>query len=150
MKRKVLLSVLAIFLILALSGCWQPYPGYDPYWVPEDDIIELVNYYWYCISQGTGSGYTEDWEGWYWCAQNLCCVPYGDTWYQVEEYQNTPHPEGTVITYDPYYNWIRIDGDEAIANIDLVITTCLEDVCSTETIYHYSMYLIKTVNWNLK
>jgi len=139
MKRKVLLLILVIFLILALSGCWQPYPGYDPYWVPEDDIIELVNYYWCCIS-----------EGWYWCAQNLCCVPYGDAWYQVEEYQNTSHPEGTVITYGPYYNWIHIDRDEAIANIDLVVTTCLEDVCSTEIIYNYSIYLIKTVNWNLK
>jgi len=139
MKSRVLLSVLAIFLILALVGCGQPYPGYDPYWVPEDDIIELVNYYWCMISISD-----------YWCAQNICCVPYGDTWYQVEEYQNTPHPEGTVITYDPYYNWIRIDGDEAIANIDLVITTCLEDVCSTEIIFNYSMYLIKTVNWGLK
>lgn len=138
MRSKILVVILVIFLVLALVGCWH-YPGYDPYWVPEDDIIELVNYYWCCIS-----------GGWYWLAQNLCCVPYGDTWYQVEEYQNTPYPEGIVITYDPYYNWIHIDGDEAIANIDLVITTCLGDVCSTETIYNYSMYLIKTVNWFLK
>lgn len=80
----------------------------------------------------------------------LGAVPYGDTWYQVEKYQNTPHPEGIVITYKPYYNSIHIDGDEAIANIDLVITTCLEEVCSTEIICNYSMYLIKTVNWKLK
>jgi len=140
MKRKVLfLSVLVIILILALVGCGQPYPGYDPYWVPEDDIIELINYYWDMISVGD-----------YDLTQDLCCVPYGDAYYVVEEYQNTPLPEGTVITYDPYYNWIHIDEDEAIVSIDLVITTCLEEVCSTEIIYNYLMYLIRTVNWNLK
>ncbi|GAI38806.1 unnamed protein product [marine sediment metagenome] len=135
MKRKVLISFFVIILILTLSGCWHPYPGYDPYWVPEDDIIELVNYYWYSISVGCYD------------LAKIYCIPDGDTYNVIEEYEDLNYSN---LEFIVNYNWIKIIEDEAIVSIDLIIIKSNE----SEVVCDYIMYLTKsssiTVNWILK
>ena len=135
MKRKVLLSALIIFLILALVGCGQPYPGYDPYWVPEDDIKELIDYYWYSISVACYD------------LAKIYCIPDGDAYNVVEEYEDSNYSN---LEFIVNYNWIKIIEDEAIVSIDLVVIKSNE----SEVVCDYIMYLTKsssiTVNWILK
>ncbi len=135
MKRKVLLSLFFITLILALVGCGQPYPGYNPDWVPEDDIIELVNYYWYSISVSCYD------------LAKTCCIPDGNAYNVVEEYEDLNYSN---LEFVVNYNWIKIIEDEAIVSIDLIIIKSNEN----EVVCDYIMYLTKsssiTVNWILK
>ena len=135
MKRKVLLSALIIFLILALVGCGQPYPGYDPYWVPEDDIKELIDYYWYSISVGCYD------------LAKIYCIPDGDAYNVIEEYEDLNYSN---LEFIVNYNWVKIIEDEAIVSIDLIIIKSNE----SEVVCDYIMYLTKsssiTANWILK
>ena len=135
MKRKVLLSLFFITLILALVGCGQPYPGYDPDWVPEDDIIELINYYWYSISVGCYD------------LAKIYCIPDGDAYNVIEEYEALNYSN---LEFIVNYNCIEIIEDEAIVSIDLIIIKSNE----SEVVFDYIMYLTKsssiTVNWILK
>ena len=127
--------ILVITLILTLVGCGQPYPGYNPYWVPEDDIKELIDYYWYSISVGCYD------------LAKIYCIPDGDAYNVVEEYEDSNYSN---LEFIINYNWIKITGDEAIVSIDLIVIKSNE----SEVVCNYIMYLTKsssiTVNWILK
>ncbi len=135
MKKKVLLSILIIILILVLVGCGQPSPGYNPDWVPEDDIKELIDYYWYSISVGCYD------------LAKIYCIPDGDAYNVVEEYEDLNYSN---LEFIVNYNWIKIIEDEAIVSIDLIVIKSNE----SEVVCDYIMYLTKssliTVNWILK
>ena len=134
MKRKVLLSVLVIFLILALTGCGM-IPEDDPDWNDEKAIEELINYYWDMISVGCYD------------LAKIYCIPDGDAYNVVEEYEDLNYSN---LEFIVNYNWIKIIKDEAIVSIDLIIIKSNE----SEVVCDYIMYLTKsssiTVNWILK
>ena len=134
MKKKVLISLLVIFLILVLTGCGM-IPEDDPDWNDEKAIEELINYYWYSISVGS-----------YDFAKTRC-IPDGDAYNVVKEYEDLNYSN---LEFIVNYNWIKIIEDEAIVSIDLIIIKSNE----SEVICDYIMYLTKSssisVNWILK
>ena len=134
MKKKVLISLLVIFLILVLTGCGM-IPEDDPDWNDEKAIEELINYYWYSISVGS-----------YDFAKTRC-IPDGDAYNVVKEYEDLNYSN---LEFIVNYNWIKIIEDEAIVSIDLIIIKSNE----SEVVCDYIMYLTKnspiTVNWILK
>jgi len=138
MKRKILLSAFIIFLILALVGC-----GIIPDISQKEEIKELINDYWLALSN-------KQYE-----LARAYCVPYGDAYYAVEDYQNMSDYDYVTINWTSYINWITIIGSEATANMKLTlnVTVCLEDICSdqNETLNNYSMNLNKISGiWKLK
>jgi len=151
MKRKVLLLFLAILLILTLIGCEviQPDGDFDEFVPPvypdmtEEDVLkELVNYYWYAISQG-----------WYRLAKH-CCIPDGDAYNVVGEYEAILYPLSSTLEFVICYNKIEIMENDATVNIDLTIinTSGYGDshLVEEETLYNYIMYLVKPKTWKLK
>ena len=133
-KSRTLLSVLVIFLILALAGCRAVPPG-DPDWNDEKAIKELINYYWYSISVGCYD------------LAKIYCIPDGAAYNVVEEYADLNYSN---LEFIVNYNWIKIIEDEAIVSIDLIVIKSNE----SEVVCDYIMYLTKsssiTVNWILK
>lgn len=134
MKKKVLLSVLAILLIFTLTGCGM-IPEDDPDWNDEKAIKELINYYWDSISVSCYD------------LAKIYCIPDGDAYNVVEEYEDLNYSN---LEFIINYNWIKIIEDEAIVSIDLIIIKSNE----SEVVCDYIMYLTKsssiTVNWILK
>jgi len=144
MKSKILLLVFAIFLILALVGCETvpDQPNCDHNWTTEDTMKELIDYYWDTIS-----------EGWYRLAKT-CCIIDGDAYIVVEEYESILYPLSSTLEFVIYYNEIEIMGNDATVNIDLTIinTSGYGDshLVEEETLYNYTMYLVKPKTWKLK
>ena len=137
MKKKILLSIFVVFLILLFVGC-----GIIPDVNQEEEVKEVINNYWLALSN-------KQYE-----LAKTYCVSYGDAYYAVEDYQSLSDYDYVTINWTSYINWVNIIGNNATANmkLTLVVTVCLEDICSTqtETLYNYSMYLVKIDNiWKL-
>jgi len=135
MKRKVFLSLFIICLIFTLIGC--------DIVNHEEEIKEVVNAYWSALSN-------KQYE-----LAKTYCITYGDAYYAVEDYQILSSDDNVTINWTSYINWIEIIGDKATVDLDitLIMTVCLEDVCSTQTenLYNHLMYLIKNCGeWKLK
>ena len=139
MKKKILLSVFVIFLVLALIGCI----GVIPDLYQEDKVVKTVVNYWSALSN-------KQYE-----LAKTYCMPCGNAYYAVEDYQSRFDYDYVTLNWILIYNWVEIIRNEAIVNMDinLIVTVCLEDICSNEneTLYNYSMYLIKiSGDWKLK
>jgi len=139
MKKKILLSFFTIFIVFSLIGCGVTLDTNQK----EQTIKEVINNYWLALSN-------KQYE-----LAKTYCIPYGDAYNAVENYQNLFDYDYITINWDSYINWINIIGNEAVANIKLVlnVTVCFDNICSTqtETLYNYSMYLIEIYNiWKLK
>ena len=139
MKKKTILSIFVMFLVLALIGC----SGVTPDLYQEDKVAKTIVNYWSALSN-------KQYE-----LAKTYCVPYGDAYYAVEEYQSLFDYDYITLNWIIVYNWVKIIRNEAIVNMDinLIVTVCLEDICSneSETLYNYSMYLIKiNGDWKLK
>ena len=145
MKRRIIFSVFIVFLILALVGCGITTPSISDV----NEIKETVNNYWLALSNKQ-----------YGLAK-IYCITYGDAYYAIEEYQNLFDYDYITLNWTPYINYVEINGNEAIVNIDiaLVVTVCFGDICSTESeiLYDYPMYLIKIddiwydiISWKIK
>lgn len=139
MKKKILLSVFVIFLVLALIGC----VGVTPDLYQKDKIVKTVVNYWSALSNKQ-----------YELAKSYC-IPHGNAYYAVEEYQSLFDYNYITLDWILVYNWVEIIGSKATVNMDitLIVTVCLEDVCSdeNETLYNCSVDLIKIDNvWKLK
>ena len=110
-------------------------PEGDPDWNDEKAIEELIDYYWYSISV---SSYD---------LAKTCCIPDGDAYNVVEEYEDLNYSN---LEFIVNYKWIKIIEDGAIVSIDLIIITSNE----SEVVCDYIMYLTKSssisVNWILK
>ena len=66
-----------------------------------------------------------------------------------------PYFGSSTLTFNAYFSYIEINGNNAKANIDLTLTAtvCFGDICSdaSETLYNYSMYLTEINGaWKLK
>lgn len=146
-----MLLFLAILLILTLIGCEviQPDGDFDEFVPPvypdmtEEDVLkELVNYYWYAISQG-----------WYRLAKK-CCISDGDAYNVVGEYEAILYPLSSTLEFVICYNKIEIMENDATVNIDLTIinTSGYGDsyLVEEETLYNYIVYLVKPKTWKLK
>ena len=134
MKKKILISFFVILLVLVFTGCGM-IPEGDPDWNDEKAIEELIDYYWYSISVGSYD------------LAKTCCIPDGDAYNVVEEYEDLNNSN---LEFIVNYNWIKIIEDEAIVSIDLIIIKSNE----IEVACDYIMYLTKSssisVNWILK
>ena len=135
MRKKIILSVFMILLIFILVGCSGITP-IIPNTNQEEEIKETINNYGLALSN-------KQYE-----LAKIYCIAYGDAYYAIEEYQNLFNYDYITLNWTPYINYVEINGNEAIANIDiiLVVAVCFEDICSTESeiLYNYFMYLIKT------
>ena len=134
MKRKVFLSLFIICLIFTLIGCDVVNH--------KEEVKEVVNAYWLALSNKR------------YVLAKTYCVPYGDAYYAVEDYQILSGDDYVTINWTSYINWIKVIGNKATVDIKLIlnVTVCFEDICSsqTETLYNYSMYLIKIdSDWKL-
>jgi len=83
------------------------------------------------------------------------CILNGKFYLLAEEYQNMPYLGSSSVTFISFFNWAKITGNNATANIDLTITAtvCFGDICSSEseTLFNYSIYLTKiSGDWKLK
>ena len=148
MKKKILLSVFVVSLVLILIGCLGVAP-IIPDVNQEEKIRGAVNNYWSALSN-------KQYE-----LAKIYCIPHGNAYYAVEEYQNLFDHDYVTLNWTPHINYVEINGNEASVNIDiaLIVTICFENICSTEseTLYDYPMYLIKTddiwyniIHWKLK
>lgn len=142
MKREILISFLVILLILALTGCSMVTP-IIPNDNQEEEIKGVVVNYWLALSNRQ-----------YELAKTYCILN-GKFYLAVEEYQNMPYIGSSTLTFEPYFNYIEINGNNAKANINLTLTAtvCFEDICSSEseTIYNWSIHLTKISGaWKLK
>jgi hypothetical protein len=148
MKKKILLSVFVVSLALILIGC----SGVTPI-IPdvnqEEEIRGTVNNYWSALSN-------KQYE-----LAKIYCIPHGNAYCMVEEYQNLFDYDYVTLNWTPHINYVEINGNEATVNIDiaLIVTVCFEDICSTESeiLYNYPMYLIRIddiwydiIHWKLK
>ena len=139
MKNKILLSMLVIFLFLALIGC----TGVTPDVYQEDKVTKAVVNYWSALSN-------KQYE-----SAKTYCVPYGNAYYAVEGYQNLFDYDYMTLNWILVYNWVKIIGNKATVNADitLIVTVCLGDICSneSETLYNCSVDLIRIDDdWKLK
>jgi len=142
MKNKVLLLFFAIFFVLILIGCSGVIPVI-PGENQEEKVKEVINNYWSALSNKQYS------------LAKSYCIPYGNAYYAVEEYQNNFDYSYATLNWNVYINWVAITENNAIANVDLNlnVTVCFEDICSdaSETLYNYPMYLAKISGaWKLK
>jgi len=138
MKRIILLSVFVVCLVLVLVGC-----GIIPDTNQKEEVKEVTNNYWFALSNKQ-----------YGLAKTYC-IPYGDAYYAVEDYQILSSDDCVTINWTPCINWVKIIGNKATINmtITLDVTVCLEDICSSqnETLHNHSMYLIKGCgDWKLE
>jgi len=135
MKKKyffvISFLVLAIFLV-GCSGATTPVLDVDQ----EEEIKDIIANYWSALSDRQYS------------LAKSYCIPYGNAYYAVEEYQNNFDYSYATLNWNVYINWVAVTGNNAIANVDLTlnVTVCFEDICSdeNETLNNYSMYLIKS------
>ena len=136
MKKRIILSVLVISLVLILTGCGVT-PATD-----EIRIKSIIQNYWLALSNRQ-----------YELAKTYCIL-YGEYYFMVEKYKDIPYVESSIWTFEPYFNYIEMTVNDAIANINLIsiATICFGDICSNEsaTIYNWSMHLIKiSGTWKL-
>lgn len=137
MKREYFLVTLFLILTIFLTGC--SVPGINQ----EMRVNITVNSYWLALSDKQ-----------YELAKNYC-IPYGDAYYAVEDYQILSDYDYVTINWTPHINWIKIIGSKATVNmtITLDVTVCFEGFCSSqsETLHNYSMYLIKSYgDWKIR
>jgi len=155
LRKKILLWGFIILLIFTLSGCGtipDDTPDQDNWidpdqfnWVEltEEDILEeLINHYWYAISQG-----------WYRLAKHHCILD-GDAYNVVEEYEMILYPLTSTLEFVIYYNEIEIMENDAIVNIDLTIINTSgygnSILVEEEILYSYIIRLVKPKTWKLK
>jgi len=138
MRKKILLLVFVVSLALVLVSC-----GVIPDISQKEEIKEVINNYWLALSN-------KQYE-----LAKTYCMPYGNAYYAVEDYQTLSDYDYVTINWTTNINWVGVTGNKATVSTDitLVVTVCLEGICSTqiEKLYNYSMYLIKiSGNWKLK
>jgi len=138
MRKKILLLVFVVSLTLVLVSC-----GIISDISQKEEIKEVINNYWLTLSN-------KQYE-----LAKTYCVPYGNAYNAVGDYQALSDYDYITINWTPYINWVKIIGNKATAdmNITLVVIVCLEEICSTQTeiLYNYYMYLIKDNGvWKLK
>jgi hypothetical protein len=130
MKRKILLVVLFLILAIFLSGC-----GSSGIVTDEVKVKNVIQDYWFALSNRQ-----------YELAKTYCILN-GIYYLNVEEYQDISYVGSSTWTFEPYFNYIEITGNNAKANINLTstVTVCFGDICSdeSETIYNWSMHLTK-------
>ena len=142
MKKKIIISFVVIFLILVLVSCAGVIPTIpDEY--QEEKVKGIIINYWLALSNRQ-----------YELAKTYC-VPYGNAYQAAEEYQDMPYIGSSTLTFNVYFNYIKINGNNAKANFNLTLiaTVCFEDICSSasEKLYNCSIYLSKiSGDWKLK
>jgi len=145
MKSKYFFVILFLTFAIFLVGCG----GTGIPTTPETSIADeakvksVIQDYWLALSNRQ-----------YELAKTYCILN-GKFYLLAEEYQDMPYFGSSSVTFTSYFNWVKITGNNAIANIDLTITAtvCFGDICSSEseTLYNYSIYLTKISGaWKLK
>ena len=140
MKRKYFSIILVLILAMFLSGC-----GSSGIVTPATDEVKvksIIQDYWLALSNRQ-----------YELAKSYCILN-GKYYFMVEEYQDMPYIGSSTFTFEPYFNYIEINGNNATANIDLKLTAtvCFGDICSSEseTIYNWPMHLTEiSGGWKL-
>ena len=134
MKNKCYLLVLVLMVTMFLVSC----SGVTTSIIEvnqEEEIKEIVVNYWSALSNKQYS------------LAKSYCIPYGNAFYAVEEYQNSLDYSFATLNWNVYTNWVAVTGNDSIVNIDLTlkVTVCFEDICSdeSETIYNWPMHLTK-------
>jgi len=134
MKRKYFLVVLFLLLAMFLVGCSGGgivTPAND-----EAKVESVIQDYWLALSNRQ-----------YELAKSYCIL-YGEYYFLVEELQDIFYVGSSTWTFEPYFNYVEITGNNAKANINLTstVTVCFGDICSdeSETIYNWSMHLTKS------
>lgn len=135
MKKNVFLIILVLVTAMFLVSC----SGVTTSIIEsnqEEEIKEIVVNYWSALSNKQYS------------LAKSYCIPYGNAFYVVEEYQNSLDYSFAILKWNVYINWVAVTGNDAIVNIDLTlkVTVCFEDICSdeSESLSNYTMYLIKS------
>mgnify|MGYP001095877290 CR=1 FL=1 len=142
MRKKIIVSVFVTLLVLVLIGC----SGVTPVILDigqEEKVKEVVINYWLALSNRQ-----------YELAKSYCILN-GNAYQSAEEYQNVPFFSFSTTTFEPYFNYIETNGNNAKSNINITIkvTVCFEDICSSESeiLNNLSMYLSKiNGKWKLK
>ena len=139
MKKNYFLIVLFLVIAVFLSGCGGVVtPATD-----EAKVKSVIQDYWLALSNRQ-----------YELAKTYCILN-GKFYLLAEEYQDMPYLGSSTLTFNAYFNYIEINGNNAKASIDLTLTAtvCFEDICSdaSEILYNYTMYLTKISGaWKLK
>ena len=139
MKRKYFLVILfllvvTMFLVGCSGGGIPTTPGISI--TDEAKVKSVLQDYWLALSNRQ-----------YELAKTYCILN-GKFYLLTEEYQDMPYFEGETLTWNPYFNYIEINGNNAKVNINLTLTVivCFEDICSdatSETLNNLSMDLTK-------
>ncbi|PKP61314.1 hypothetical protein CVT91_03465 [Candidatus Atribacteria bacterium HGW-Atribacteria-1] len=133
MKRKYFFVVLFLILAMFLVGCSGG--GIVSPATDEAKVKSVIQDYWFALSNRQ-----------YELAKTYCILN-GKYYLAVEEYQDIPYVGSLTWTFEPYFNYVEITGNNAKANINLTstVTVCFGDICSdeSETIYNWSMHLTK-------
>jgi hypothetical protein len=134
MKKKYFLVFLVLVMAMFLTSCsgiTTPALNVDQ----EEEIKEVVANYWTALSNKQYS------------LAKSYCIPYGNAFYAVEEYQNSLDYSFATLNWNVYTNWVAVTGNDSIVNIDLTlkVTVCFENICSeeNETLYNFPMDLTK-------
>ena len=138
MKRKYIFVVLFLILAMFLVGCSgdgiPTTPGISI--TDEAKVKSVIQDYWLALSNRQ-----------YELAKSYCIL-YGEYYFLVEELQDIFYVGSSTWTFEPYFNYVEITGNNAKANINLTstVTVCFGDICSdeSETIYNWSMHLTKS------
>lgn len=140
MRKVYFLVILFLILAIFLNGCGGGVvtPATD-----ETKVKGVIQGFWSALSNKQCE------------LAKTYCIPYGNAYNAVEEYQNLFGYDYATINWTPYINWVEIIGNEATVNMNLTltVTVCFGNTCSTEseTLYNFYMYLIKIDGaWKLK
>ncbi|MBA7588271.1 hypothetical protein ES708_30325 [subsurface metagenome] len=138
MRKAYFLVILLLILAIFLTGCG----GLVTPVTDEAKVKEVIQGFWSALSN-------KQFE-----LAKTYCVPYGDAYYAVEDYQILSDYDYVTINWTPCINWIKIIGNKATVNMTITLdgTVCFEGFCSSqnETLHNYSMYLIKSYgDWKM-
>lgn len=138
MKKKYFLAILILMMTIFLIGCSITTPEINQ----EMEINITVTKYWLALSDRQ-----------YELAKTYC-IPYGEAYYAVEEYQSLFDYDYLTLNWTPYIKWVKIIGNKATVNMDitLVVTVCFENICSSESETFYDCFIGLTKNigaWKL-